>query len=186
MYNGVGYYNYNNNGIRDYNYNIDFDQANRYLENKFMFNQAPTPNFNKRIFGRARINHWDIGKAHYKEKELLRERYDDDFIENQFLFQRQKVSIFRFHLNFMEGIDWLFLSLAIIGILIGALALPVLSYLNAIIFSNVGNTSEDRENLSEEEIMKLNVKEEMNSNVKNELIFGCIELVGNIMGYGCF
>jgi len=40
----------------------------------------------------------------------------------------------------MERIDWLFLSLAIIGILIGALALPVLSYLNAIIFSNVGNT----------------------------------------------
>ena len=34
--------------------------------------------------------------------------------------------------------------------------------------------------------MKLNVKEEMNSNMKNELIFGCIELVGNIMGYGCF
>ena len=189
MNNGVGYNNYNNynnNIIRDYNYNVDFDQANRYIENKFMFNQAPTPNFNKRIFGRARINRWDIGKAYYKEKELLREKYDEDYIENQFLFQRQKVSIFRFHLHFMEGIDWLFLSLAIIGILIGALALPVLSYLNAIIFTNVGNTSEDRENISEEEIMKLNVKEEMNSNIKNELIFGCIELFGNIMGYGFF
>ena len=39
-----------------------------------MFNQAPISNFNKRIFGRARINRWDIGKARYKEKELLREK----------------------------------------------------------------------------------------------------------------
>ena len=86
----------------------------------------------------------------------------------------------------MEGIDWLFLVLAIIGIFIGALASPLLSYLNALIFSNVGNTSEDRENLTEEEIMKLNVKEQMNSNIKKQLIFGSIELVGNIMGYGFF
>ena len=186
MNNGVRCNYYNNNIIRNYNYNVDFTQAKRYIKDKFTFNQAPISNFNKRIFGRARTNRWDIGRAHYKEKELLRERYDEDFIENQLLFQRQKVSIFRFHLHFMEGIDWLFLALAIIGILIGAVAFPILSYLNAIIFSNVGNTSDDRDTLSEEEIMKLNVKEEMNSSIKYELIFGCMELVGNIMGYGFF
>jgi len=40
--------------------------------------------------------------------------------------------------------------------------------LNAIIFTNVGNTSENRENLTAEEIMKLNVKDQMNSNIKKQ------------------
>ena len=186
MNNGIGYHYYIKNGFRDNNYNVNIDQANNYMENIFTFNRAPLSNYNKQILSRARINRWNISKALYKEKELLREREDVANIVNQSLFERQKVSIFRFHLHFMEGIDWLFLALAIIGILISSLALPLLSYLNAIIFTNVGNTSEDRGSFSEEEIMKLNVKEEMNSNIKYELIFGSIELVGNIMGYGFF
>ena len=194
MNNGVRVYNYNYNydyninALRNYNnnYNVNFQQAENYFENRFLFNHVPKSNYNKNILRRANTNRWDINRAHYQAKELLREKEDAEFIKNQFLFHRQKVGIIRFHLHFMEGIDWLFLALAIIGILIGALASPLLSYLNALIFSNVGNTSEDRENLTAEEIMKLNVKEQMNSNIKKQLIFGSIELVGNIMGYGFF
>ena len=194
MNNGVRVYNYNYNydyninALRNYNnnYNVNFQQAENYFENRFLFNHVPKSNYNKNILQRANTNRWDINRAHYQAKELLREKEDAEFIKNQFLFHRQKVGIIRFHLHFMEGIDWLFLALAIIGILIGALASPLLSYLNALIFSNVGNTSEDRENLTAEEIMKLNVKEQMNSNIKKQLIFGSIELVGNIMGYGFF
>ena len=154
--------------------------------NHFWFHRAPVSNYNKQILKRANTNRWDIQRAHYQAKKVLREKEDSDIIKNESLFKRQKVSIIKFNLHFMEGIDWIFLALAIIGILIGALSSPLLSYLNAIIFSNVGNTSENRENLSAEEIMKLNVKEQMNSNIKKQLIFGSIELVGNIMGYGFF
>ena len=158
----------------------------KYIANSFSFHRAPSANFNKQVLRRVKTNGWDISKAHYQAEVLLRENDDIEFIKNKSLFERKKVGIIRFHLHFMEGIDWLFLVLAIIGIFIGALASPLLSYLNALIFSNVGNTSEDRENLTEEEIMKLNVKEQMNSNIKKQLIFGSIELVGNIMGYGFF
>ena len=158
----------------------------KYIANSFSFHRAPSANFNKQVLRRVKTNGWDISKAHYQAEVLLRENDDIEFLKNKSLFERKNVSIFRFHLHFMEGIDWLFFVLAIIGIFIGALASPLLSYLNALIFSNVGNTSEDRENLTEEEIMKLNVKEQMNSNIKKQLIFGSIELVGNIMGYGFF
>ena len=63
------------------------------------------------------------------------------------------------------------------------LANPVFSYLNATVFSEVGNTSENRGSLSEEELMKLNLKETMNSNIKKQVMFGCIALVGGIVGY---
>ena len=187
MYDGVRNYNFQYNTYNQINtQNVDFQQAENNLMNHFWFHRAPVSNYNKQILKRANTNRWDIQRAHYQAKKVLREKEDSDIIKNESLFKRQKVSIIKFHLHFMEGIDWLFLALAIIGILIGALSSPLLSYLNAIIFSNVGNTSENRENLSDEEIMKLNVKEQMNSNIKKQLIFGSIELVGNIMGYGFF
>ena len=57
------------------------------------------------------------------------------------------------------------------------------SYLSATVFSEVGNTSENRGSLSEEELMKLTVKETMNSNIKKQMICGSIALVGGIVGY---
>jgi len=172
--------------IRDFNNNASFQQAKKYIKNSFSFHKVPVSNYNKQVFKQASKNSGDIVRAHYRAEELIREKDDKEVIKAQSLFKRKNVSIIRFHLHFMEGIDWLFLCLAIIGIFIGALASPLLSYLNAIIFSNVGNTSEKRENLTAEEIMKLNVKEQMNSNIKKQLIFGSIELIGNIMGYGFF
>ena len=60
---------------------------------------------------------------------------------------------------------------------------PIIYYLNATVYSSVGNTSENKGNLSEKEIMKLNVEKTMNTNIKKQLIYGSISLVGNIIGY---
>ena len=168
------------------NNDLNLKQAIRYIKNIFRLKRVPVSNYNKQIYGRASSNKWDIERAKYQSELLLEQEEDSDIINNLYLFERQKVSIIRFHLHFMEGIDWLFLALAIIGIFVSALASPLLSYLNAIIFSNVGNTSESRQDLTAEEIMKLNTKEQMNSNIKKQLIFGSCELVGNIIGYGFF
>jgi hypothetical protein len=160
--------------------------ANQYIKNKFRLKKAPSTHYNKQIFRRNTTNLIDIEKAHYEAELLLSENYDPNSIKSQTLFEKRSISVFKFHCHFMQGIDWFFLILAIIGIIIGALASPLLSYLNSIIFTKVGNTSEDRTDLTAEEIMKLNVKDTMNSNIKYHVIFGCIELVGNIIGYGFF
>ena len=61
-----------------------------------------------------------------------------------------------------------------------------MTYLNATVFSKVGNTSESRSSLSQAELMKLNVKETMESNIKKQLVCGAISFVGTIMAYFFF
>ena len=100
------------------------------------------------------------------------------------MFDSKDISIFKFYCHLLDGIDYLYLILCILGILVCALAGPVLSYLNATVYSKVGNTSEYRTDLTSEEIMKLNVKETMESNIKKQMIYGSVSLVGNIVGYG--
>ena len=61
-----------------------------------------------------------------------------------------------------------------------------MTYLNATVFSKVGNTSESRSSLSQAELMKLNVKETMESNIKKQLVCGAISFVDTIMAYFFF
>ena len=60
---------------------------------------------------------------------------------------------------------------------------PLVYYLNAEVYSDVGKTSEKRENMSEEEIMKQKVEDRLNSSIKKGFIFGSIALVDNFIGY---
>ena len=121
------------------------------------------------------------------ETELLIDEKDNSSIQNnQLMFDKKKVTLFKFYYHILEGVDWIFLILGVLGILACSLAGPILSYLNATVYSKVGNTSEYRDDLPSEEIMKLNVKETMELNVKKQMIYGGSFLAGNIVGYGFF
>ena len=150
------------------------------LKNYLSLKRAPTSNYNFEIFNRHNTK-IDLEKAHYEAELLLEE--DDSLLKEEFMFQRISVNIFQFFCHLFEPIDWLYLVLGMIGMLICGASNPVMNYLNATVYSDIGNTSENRGSLTEEEIMKLNVKEKMNSNIKKQLVCGCISLVGNIMGY---
>ena len=155
------------------------------LKNALTLKRAPTSYYNKHIYQRAiTVGKFDIEKAHYQAEILLDEEDNSATLKNQSMFETKDISIFKFYCHLLEGIDWLYLILGILGILVCALAGPVLSYLNATVYSKVGNTSEYRSDLTSEEIMKLNVKETMESNIKKQMIYGSASLVGNIVGYG--
>ena len=141
--------------------------------------------YDHKIFNRSNTTYFDIEKAHY-EAQLLLEEDEETYLQNQFLFERKHISIFKFYFHLFEPIDYLYLVLALIGCLIRGLASPVMTYLNATVFSDIGNTSESRSTLSEEELMKLNVKETMESNIKKQLVCGAISFVGTIMAYFFF
>ena len=70
------------------------------------------------------------------------------------MFDSKDISIFKFYCHLLEGIDYLYLILGILGILVCALAGPVLSYLNATVYSKVGNTSEYRTDLTSDNEIK--------------------------------
>ena len=153
------------------------------LKNSFSIKRAPTSNYNNYIYNRANTTKIDIEKAHYEAELLLDEEEDSIALKNQFMFERKNISLFKFFCHLFEPIDWLYFFLSIIGLILCGGANPVLSYLDATVFSKVGNSSEDRSSKTAEEIMKLNVKDTMNSNIKKQIVCGCISFVGNILGH---
>ena len=153
-----------------------------YIKDSFTLKKAPTLTYNNQIYNRSNTSKFDIEKAHF-EAELLLDEDDSQFRKNESIFERKSVNVFKFYCHLFEPIDYLYFILGVIGLMICGLADPVFSYLSATVFSEVGNTSENRGSLSEEELMKLTVKESMNSNIKKQLICGSIVLVGAIVGY---
>ena len=155
------------------------------LENSLTLKKAPSSNYNNQIFRRAtsRASKFDIEKAHYEAELLLDEEDNSQVLKNQSMFNRKDISIIRFYCHLLEGIDWLYLILGILGMLACALGDPIMSYLNADVYSEVGNTSEYRSDITSEEIMKLTVKDTMESNIKQQMIYGSACLAGNIVGY---
>ena len=114
---------------------------------------------------------------------LLEEEDDSHLAKNQAMFELKHITFFFYFCHLFEPIDWLYLVIGTIGLLACCLCNPILNYINANVYSEVGNTSEDRDSLDEIEIMELIIKDTMNSNIKQQIIIGTINLVGNILEY---
>ena len=165
------------------NYSIKDKELKNYIKDSLTLKKAPTIKYNNQIYNRSNTTKFEIEKAHYEAELLLEEEEDSHVRKNESIFEKKSVSLFKFFCHLFEPIDWLYCILGIIGLIVCGLADPVFSYLNATVYSEIGNTSENRGSLSEEELMKLNVKETMNSNIKKQIIFGSISLVGGIASY---
>ena len=157
--------------------------SKKVLKENLSIKRAPSIGYNKIIYKKSNSSKIDLEKAHYEAELLLEEGDYYSNLEKQIMFESHPVNIFKFHYHLFEPIDWLYLTLTIIGCIICGLSNPIMTYLNADVFSKVGNTSENRSSLSQTELMKLKVKETMNTNIKKQLIYGSIALVGNFIGY---
>ena len=98
-------------------------------------------------------------------------------------FKKKNVNIFKFFFHFFEPIDYLYFFLGIIGCIACGISGPLLTYINSNVYTDVGNSSENKGSLSEAELMKLKVKKTMESNIKKQLIYGSISFVGNVVAY---
>ena len=154
------------------------------LDNDLNLKRAPTRSYNHKFYRRATTT-FDLEKAHY-EAELMMEEDESVNLYNQSMFQRKHISICKFYFHLFEGIDWLYFILGLIGCIIRGVAGPVMTYLNAIVFTNIGNTSEERTSLTAEQIMKLKVKDTMESNIKKQLVSGAVTFFGSVMAYFFF
>ena len=114
---------------------------------------------------------------------LLVEEDNSEDLKMKSMLKTKNVSIFKFYCHLFEPLDYLFIIPGLIGLMIYGLSHTILPFLNSNVYSELGNTSECRENSIVEEIMKQHVKEVINSNIKKQCIFGLIILVGNSMGY---
>ena len=86
------------------------------------------------------------------------------------LFPRRKINPFKFYFHLFEPIDWVFFIIGMIGCLACGFSSPIKYYLNSQVYSEVGNTSEQDQGLSEKEIMIAKVRDSLTSNIKKQLI----------------
>ena len=150
------------------------------LMRQLTLKQVNIPSQNNQILRRATTTKIDVEKANYLTDLIWeKERANTD---EQEMFNRKSISVFKYYTLF-EPLDWLLFAFGMIGCLASGISTPLIYYLNAEIYTGVGKTLEGGGTLSQEEIMKQNVKNKMNANIRKQLIYGSIALVDNFIAY---
>ena len=75
--------------------------------------KSPTAEYNYQILKHSNSK-IDMEKAHYEAELLLEEEEGSTNIDNQLVFQKININIFKFFCHFFEPIDWLYFILGII------------------------------------------------------------------------
>ena len=151
---------------------------------RITFKKSPSSSFNHQIL-RKTSSRMELEKAYYQADLLLNEE-NDSTIDKESMFEIKHVSIFKFYYHLFEPIDWVYFIFGILGTLACGFFAPIILYINSNVFSSVGNTSENRGSMTEEEIMKLKVKESYNSNIKKDFIYGSVVFATEFIGFFFF
>jgi hypothetical protein len=133
--------------------------------------KAPSVDFNHQVMKRRHTSQIDLEKAQREAQELLAEGDADQIMKDKLMFENQSVNLFRIYCHLFEPIDYLFLFLAIIGSIGAGISMPIMSYLTSDVYSDVGNTSENRDEVNIN-AMLAQVKKTMNHQIKMQLIYG--------------
>ena len=139
--------------------------------------RAPSADFNHQIMKRKHTSQLDLEKAKREAMQLLKEGDANQVMKDKLMFEKQSVSLFRIYCHLFEPIDWLFAVLAIIGSLGAGISMPLMSYLTSDVYSDIGNTSESRDNTLDIQAMEEIVEDTMNDQIKKQLIYGAISFV---------
>ena len=159
--------------IEDTNENINMEMNN----NNINLTSNPLSDFDYQVMKRKRSSQVDLKKAQLEAQKLLAEGDADQLMGEKLMFEKQSVSLFRIYCHLCEGIDWLFLFLAIIGSIGAGISMPLMSYITSDVYSDVGNTSENRDTEMNLEAMKAVVKKTMNDQIKKQLIYGALSFI---------
>ena len=139
--------------------------------------RAPSVDFNHKIMKRKHTSQMDLEKAKREAEQLLREGDPNQIMQDKLMFEKQSVSLPRIYCHLFEPIDWVFLFFAIIGSIGAGVSMPIMSYLTSDVYSDVGNTSENRDTVEDLEAMKEIVEDSMNDQIKKQLIYGAVSFV---------
>ena len=120
-----------------------------------------------------------IYKAYQLQKDVKNNEILQTLANAKFLFKKQSIPICRIYSHFFEPIDWFFLLLALIGSIGSGVAMPLMSFLTSEVYSDVGNTSEQRYSADSIANMIEIVKETMDDQIKKQLMYGGISFVCN-------
>ena len=118
-----------------------------------------------------------------KEAEEMRDlKNAEEELKKNLMFEEKDISLFHIYHHLAEPIDYLYMVLAIIGSIGAGVAMPIMSYFSADLFSDVGNTSEYSDDI---EKLKDRVEDAFDTQIKRFLIIGVIMFFANFLSI-CF
>ena len=129
--------------------------------------------------GKKKSTYVDIEKAKREADDLLKGK-DPSNAKSNLLFNEKKISIFHLYGHLNRPVDYFFMFLGLIGSVGSGISMPMQAYISSDLFSDVGNTSENRDVTNIQQMISL-VKEVFDRQIKRFLIFGAIAFVCNFL-----
>ena len=157
--------------------NINVEKIKKDKKDNLRLEHSPSADYNHQIFKRKHTSLSELEKAKKAADQLLAKEDEAKLIRGKFIFERKSVSLPKIYCHLFEPIDWLYFILALIGSLGTGVALPLLSYFMSEVYSDIGNTSEVRDNADINEIQKEIIRITMNDQIKKQSITGAISSV---------
>ena len=97
---------------------------------KISLKKSPSSSFNHQIL-RKTLSRIELEKAYYQADLLLNEE-NDSTIDNESMFERKHVSIFKFYFHLFEPIDWFYFILGTLCTVACGFLYPILLYINSV------------------------------------------------------
>ena len=130
----------------------------------------------KNIRKRIHSSQIDFSRAkNIKYKDLINE--DDAYKEEKIFKAVESVNIFKIYAHLNRPIDWFYLLLAMIGSIGAGISVPLISYSTSEVYSNIANTSENRDSEENLEEMILSVKKTMDVQIKKQFFNGIVSFI---------
>ena len=125
---------------------------------------------------------YDIEELKKEADELRHKDFAEAELKKKLMFEQKDISLFYLYRHLAEPIDYFYMLLAAIGSIGTGVAFPVMAYVNADLFADVGNTSEYSTDYLK--LMDL-VENAFNKEIKRFLILGAVAFISNFL-HICF
>ena len=129
-------------------------------------------NIRKRIHS-SQIN-FDKTK-NIKYKDLINE--DEAYKKEKIFVAVESVNIFKIYAHLSMPIDWFYIVLAILGSIGAGISVPLISYSTSEVYSNIANTSENRDSVENIEEMIISVKKTMDAQITKQIFNGIASFI---------
>ena len=140
----------------------------------------------KKALLRVVTQYADTKKAKEEAKEFFEKGKSKEIKKEMFMFGKKSVNVVKLYCHFFESIDYLLVTLAIIGSFVSGASVPIMFYLMAQIYSDIGNTSEATVSIEDLPAMMEIVEDSLEDQMKKQLIFGAITFVSKFIAISCW
>ena len=167
-----------NNNLININSQSDNDPIQKSLSSITTSTSSSSKGFNIKNIKRIYSYQIDFDKRKQKYKSLINEDEENIKISQEKVEEKEKTLwLFGIYYHLNSKIDWFFLFIAIIGSFGSGISSPIMSFTTSDVYSEIANTSENRETEFQIEEMKNIVIRTLNYQIKRQIKFGILTFI---------